>query len=96
MSLSKARPQLLRMVSRVTRNHAGANALRNHFLGTRARIQIVAQQCVQADLVVRAALEPPSRRGAFFRFVGCFPHQAANASRWAAEFMANKHEVFRL
>jgi hypothetical protein len=43
-----------------------------------------AQQCVQADLVVRAALEPPSRRGAFFRFAGWFSHQAANASRWAA------------
>ena len=40
-----------------------------------------------ADLVVRAALEPPSRRGAFFRFVSWFSHQAANAGRWAlAEF----------
>ena len=42
-----------------------------------------AQQGVQADLVVRAALEPPSRRGAWFRFVGWFSHQAANANRWA-------------
>ena len=47
------------------------------------------QQCVQADLVVRAALEPPSRRGAFFRFVGWFSHQAANASRWAATLLCN-------
>ena len=44
-----------------------------------------AQQYVQADLVVCAAQEPPSRRGAFSRFVGWFSHQAANASRWAAE-----------
>jgi len=42
-----------------------------------------AQQCVQADLVVRAALELLSRRGAFFRFAGWFSYQAANASRWA-------------
>ena len=84
MALSVARPHLLRMVSRVTRNHAGTTALRNHVHRGQARYNIVAQQCVQADLVVRAALEPPSRRGAFFRFVIWFPHQAANASRWAA------------
>ncbi len=84
MVLSKARPQLLRVVSRVTRNHAGANASRNHVFGWQARHKTVAQQSVQADLVVRAALEPPSRRGAFFRFDGWFSHQAANASRWAA------------
>jgi hypothetical protein len=59
------------------------NASRNHVPGSQARQVIVAQQCVQADLVVRAALEPLSRRGAFFRFVGWFSHQAANASRWA-------------
>ena len=70
MGLSMARPQLLRMVSRVTRNHVSANASRNHVPGSQARYKIVAQQCVQADLVVRAALEPLSRRGAFFRFVG--------------------------
>ena len=58
-----ARPQLLRVVSRVTRNHAGANALRNHFPESRARRVIVAQQYVQADLVVRDALEPLSKRG---------------------------------
>ena len=34
-----------------------------------------------ADLVVRAALEPLSQRGAFFRFVGWFSDQAANANR---------------
>ena len=33
-----ARPHLLRMVSRVTRNHAGANASRNHVHGSLARI----------------------------------------------------------
>ena len=47
----------------------------------RGHPQHTAQQCVQADLVVRAALEPPSRRGAFYRFVGWSSHQAANASR---------------
>ena len=81
MGLLNGRPQLLRMVSRVTRNHAGANASWNHVLRNQARGGIVAQQGVQADLVVRAALEPLSRRGAFFRFVGWFSHQAANASR---------------
>ena len=65
MSSFFARPQLLRVVSRVTRNHAGANALRNHVPESRARRVIVAQQCVQADLVVRAVLEPPSRRKPF-------------------------------
>ncbi len=83
MALSVARPHLLRVVSRVTRNHAGANAFWNHFHQEQARYHTVAQQCVQADLVVRAALEPSSRRGAFFRFVSWFSHQAANASRWA-------------
>jgi hypothetical protein len=43
-----------------------------------------------ADLVVRTALEPPSRRAALFRFVGWFSHQAANASRWAANQMRVK------
>ena len=76
-----ARPHLLRMVSRVTRNHAGANASWNHVRGSKARYKIVAQQCVQADLVVRAAKKPPSRRKAFFRFVSWSTHQAANASR---------------
>jgi hypothetical protein len=33
-----------------------------------------------ADLVVRAALEPPLRRGTFIRFDSGFSHQAANAS----------------
>ena len=33
-----ARPQLLRMASRVTRNHASANALRNHVHGSPAGI----------------------------------------------------------
>ena len=65
MRLLIARPQLLRMVSRVTRNHAGANALRNHGHENQARYNIVAQQCVQADLVVRAAPEPPSKRKHF-------------------------------
>ncbi len=83
MALLVARPQLLRMVSRVTRNHAGANAAWNHGHRGQARRNVVAQQCVQADLVVRAALEPPSRRGAFFRFVSWSSHQAANACRWA-------------
>ena len=48
-----------------------------------------AQHSVQADLVVRAALESPSRPGAFFRFDSWFSHQAANASRWAAGEMYN-------
>ena len=52
--------------------------------------KIAAQHSVQADLVVRAALEPPSQRGALFRFVGWFPHQAANASRWAANIKVIK------
>jgi len=43
---------------------------------------------VQADLVVRAALEPLTRRGAFFRFVGWSSHQAANACRWALTLKA--------
>ena len=56
-----ARPQLLRVVSRVTRNHASANASWNHVPGSQARYHIVAQQCVQADLVVgRAKLRSPS------------------------------------
>jgi hypothetical protein len=46
MALSVARPQLLRMVSRVTRNHAGANASRNHVLGSRARYKIVAHRLI--------------------------------------------------
>ena len=62
MAMSLARSQLLRMVSRVTRNHAGATAARNHVHHGQARHNIVAQQCVQADLVVRTALEPPSPR----------------------------------
>jgi hypothetical protein len=41
-----ARPPLLRMISRVTRNHAGAKASRNHLLGSQARHNIVAQQSV--------------------------------------------------
>ena len=41
-----ARPHLLRMVSRMTRNHAGANASRNHVLESRARHGIVAQHSV--------------------------------------------------
>jgi hypothetical protein len=53
-----------------------------------------AQQGVQADLVVRAALEPLSRRGAFFRFVGWFSHQAANASRWALHHIAIEERSF--
>ena len=53
-----------------------------------------AQQCVQADLVVRAAKEPLSRRGAFFRFVGWFSHQAANASRWAHKVFSNAGFLF--
>ena len=65
MALLVARPQLLRVVSRVTRNHASANALRNRVRCGQARHVIVAQQCVQADLVVRAALEPLSRRKHF-------------------------------
>ena len=40
-----------------------------------------------AGLVVRASKKPPSRRGAFVRFVGWFPHQAANASRWVAALL---------
>jgi hypothetical protein len=43
---------------------------------------VIAQQCVQADLVVgRAKLRSPSE--SIFRFVGWFSHQAANAPRWA-------------
>jgi hypothetical protein len=38
MAWSMARPHLLRMVSRVTRNHAGANAPQNHVPGSRARV----------------------------------------------------------
>jgi hypothetical protein len=45
-----ARPHLLRMVSRVTRNHAGANASRNHVRCGQARYNIVAQQCVQLTM----------------------------------------------
>jgi hypothetical protein len=41
-----ARPQLLRMISRVTRNHAGANASRIHVRCGQARYNIVAQQSV--------------------------------------------------
>ena len=46
MGLSLARPQLLRMVSRATRNHAGATALRNHVPGSRARYHIAVQHSV--------------------------------------------------
>jgi hypothetical protein len=46
---------LLRVVSRVTRNHASVNALRSRIHGGQARYTIVAQQCVQADLVVGRA-----------------------------------------
>jgi hypothetical protein len=63
MALWVARPHLLRVVSRVTRNHAGANALWNHVLRRPARYHIVAQQCVQADLVVgRAKIEESKRK----------------------------------
>ena len=55
MGVSVARSHLLRMVSRVTRNHAGANASWSHVHNRQARYKTVAQQCVQADLVVRAA-----------------------------------------
>ena len=42
-----ARPHLLRMVSRMTRNHAGATASRHHVRCGQARHGIVAQQGVQ-------------------------------------------------
>jgi len=44
--LSLARPHLLRMVSRMTQNHAGATASRNHVPESPARYHIAAQQCV--------------------------------------------------
>ena len=94
MGLSEARPHLLRMVSRVTRNHAGANASRKQVPQNLARHVFVAQQCVQADLVVCAAKKPPSRREAFFRFVGWFSHQAANTSRWADVDMRVRELIF--
>ena len=80
MAMSLARPQLLRMVSRVTRNHAGATAARKHVHKSQARHSNVAQQCVQADLVVGRAKKPnPSE--SIFRFDAWLSHQAANASR---------------
>jgi hypothetical protein len=41
-----ARPQLLRMASRMTRNHAGANASRHHVHCGQARRVIAAQHSV--------------------------------------------------
>ena len=46
MGLSLARPHLLRMVSRVTQNHAGATAAWNHVLESPARYTIAAQHSV--------------------------------------------------
>jgi hypothetical protein len=46
IGLSVARPQLLRMVSRVTRNHAGATASRAQVLESLARYQIAVQHSV--------------------------------------------------
>jgi hypothetical protein len=40
MGLSIARPQLLRMISWMARNHAGANASLHHVLENRARVTI--------------------------------------------------------
>ena len=44
--LSLACPHLLRMVSRVTQNHAGATAARNHVLESPARYTIAVQHSV--------------------------------------------------
>jgi hypothetical protein len=47
---------------------------------------------VQADLVVRAAQEPPSQRGAFFRFVSCSPTKPltrAVGRQWQVIFSEN-------
>jgi hypothetical protein len=62
MSPCFARPQLLRMVSRMTRNHAGANASHNHVRCRQARRVIVAQQSVHStlgSLRVFQAFSPP-------------------------------------
>ena len=84
--LSLARPHLLRMVSRVTRTHASANAFRNHVLGRTARYQIAVQHSVH---LTGGSL----RVFRHFAWLGVDSDKksvlssrppASNASRWAA------------
>jgi hypothetical protein len=81
-----ARPHLLRMVSRVTRNHAGANASRNHVHRGQARYDIVAQQSVHPDVWESARFQALFLAGSGFRQNGVISARpaAGNASRWAA------------
>ena len=77
-----ARPQLLRMVSRVTRNHAGANASWNHVLESRARVTIRRPTMRAGGLAGTRRARTAVSAKAFFRFDGWSSHQAANANRW--------------
>ena len=76
-------PHLLRMVSRVTRNHAGANASRNHVHGSLARITNRRPTPRAADLGYAPRYLDIFLAGSLFRFDGesTLPPQAANASR---------------
>jgi len=85
MGLAVARPHLLRMISRMTRNHAGANASFVAVLKDVATQVIVAQQGVQRTWWW-AVQKNGVQAKAFFHFVGWFSHQAGNANRWAVDY----------
>jgi hypothetical protein len=77
-----ARPHLLRMVSRARSKPCWRKCFTESWSLSSSSSRYRRPTMRAADLVVgRAKSRSPSE--SIFRFVGCFSHQAANASRWA-------------